>query len=59
MKKLITLVAVFVITLTNAQIAKYKAADFNLSADVTKYEEQEFYYDAGQNKYQMTNKRTI
>jgi hypothetical protein len=59
MKKLITLVAVLVIGIANAQIAKYKASDFNLSADVTKYEEKEFYYDFGLNKYKLSNTRTI
>ena len=59
MKKLITIIAVLVINFTNAQIAKYKASDFNLSADVTKYEEKEFYYDFGLNKYQLSNTRTI
>ena len=39
MKKLITIIAVLVVSFTNAQIVKYKASDFNLSADVTKYEE--------------------
>jgi len=59
MKKLIALIAVLVINFTNAQIAKYKASDFNLSADVTKYEEKEFYYDLGLNKYKLSNTRTI
>jgi YD repeat-containing protein len=59
MKKIITIVALLVIGFTNAQIAKYKASDFNLSADVTKYEDQEFYYDFGLNKYQLSNARTI
>ena len=59
MKKLITIIAVLVIHFTNAQIAKYKASDFNLSADVTKYEEKEFYYDFGLNKYKLSNTRTI
>ena len=59
MKKLITIIAVLVIHFTNAQIAKYKASDFNLSTDVTKYEEKEFYYDFGINKYKLSNTRTI
>lgn len=59
MKKLITIIAVLVIGFTNAQIVKYKAADFKLSSDVTKYETQEFYFDAAQNKYQMCSKKTI
>jgi hypothetical protein len=59
MKKIITIVALLVISFTNAQIAKYKAADFNLTSDVTKYETQEFYFDADQNKYQMCSKKTI
>ncbi|TDR23988.1 hypothetical protein [Flavobacterium cheniae] len=59
MKKIITLIAVLVINFTNAQIAKYKASDFNLSADVTKYEEKEFYFDFGLNKYKLSNTRTI
>lgn len=59
MKKIITLIAVLVINFTNAQIAKYKASDFNLSTDVTKYEEKEFYYDFGINKYKLSNTRTI
>lgn len=59
MKKLITIIAVLVIHFTNAQIAKYKASDFNLSSDVTKYEEKEFYYDFGLNKYQLSSERTI
>ncbi len=59
MKKIITLIAVLVIGFTNAQIVKYKAADFKLSSDVTKYETQEFYFDAAQNKYQMCSKKTI
>ena len=59
MKKIITLIAVLVINFTNAQIVKYKASDFNLSADVTKYEEKEFYYDFGLNKYKLSNTRTI
>lgn len=59
MKKLITIIAVLVIHFTNAQIVKYKAADFKLSSDVTKYETQEFYFDAAQNKYQMCSKKTI
>lgn len=59
MKKIIILIAVLVINFTNAQIAKYKASDFNLSADVTKYEEKEFYYDFGLNKYKLSNTRTI
>ena len=59
MKKLITLVAVLAVGIANAQIAKYKASDFNLSSDVTKYEEKEFYYDFGLNKYQLSNTRII
>ncbi|RAK24158.1 hypothetical protein B0I03_1027 [Flavobacterium aquaticum] len=59
MKKIITLIAVLVINFTNAQIAKHKASDYNLSADVTKYEEKEFYYDFGLNKYKLSNTRTI
>jgi YD repeat-containing protein len=59
MKKIITIVALLVLGFTNAQIAKYKASDFNLSADVTKYEDQEFYFDSGLNKYQLSNARTI
>ena len=59
MKKIITIIAVLVIHFTNAQIAKYKASDFNLSTDVTKYEEKEFYYDFGLNKYKLSNTRTI
>lgn len=59
MKKLITIIAVLVTGFTNAQIAKYKASDYNLTSDVTKYETQEFYFDAAQNKYQMCSKKTI
>ncbi len=59
MKKLITIIALLVIHFTNAQIANYKATDFNLSADVTKYEEKEFYFDLGLNKYQLASERTI
>jgi len=59
MKKLITIIAVLVMSFTNAQIAKYKASDFNLSVDVTKYEEKEFYYDFELNKYKLSNTRTI
>lgn len=59
MKKIITIVALLVIGFTNAQIAKYKASDFNLSADVTKYEDQEFYYEFGLKKYQLASTRTI
>ena len=36
MKKLITIIAVLVMSFTNAQIAKYKASDYNLTSDVTK-----------------------
>lgn len=59
MKKIITLIAILVIGFTNAQIAKYKASDFNLTSDVTKYETQEFFFDVTQNKYQMCSKKTI
>ena len=59
MKKIITIIAILVIHFTNAQIANYKATDFNLSADVTKYEEKEFYFDAGLNKYQLASERII
>jgi hypothetical protein len=59
MKKIITLITVFVIGFTNAQIAKYKAADFQLTSDVTKYETQEFFFDSAQNKFQMCSKKTI
>ena len=45
MKKIITIIAVLVVSFTNAQIAKYKASDFNLTSDVTKYEEKEFYFE--------------
>lgn len=59
MKNIITLIAVFVASFTTAQIEKYKASDFKLTSDVTKYEEQEFYYDLGQKKYQLSNTRVI
>lgn len=59
MKKIITIIAILVIHFTNAQIANYKATDFNLSAHVTKYEEKEFYFDAGLNKYQLASERII
>ena len=59
MKNIITLIAVFVASFTTAQIEKYKASDFKLSSDVTKYEEQEFYYEFGLKKYQLASTRTI
>ncbi len=59
MKNIFTLLAVLFVGFANAQIAKYKAADFNLTSDVTKYETQEFYFDVAQNKYQMCSKKTI
>ncbi|GEM_PF-1155220 len=59
MKKLSTIIAVLAIGIANAQIAKYKASDFNLSTDVTKYEEKEFYYDFELNKYKLSTSRTI
>ena len=58
MKKILIL-ALLTTFFTNAQIVKYKAADYKLSADVTKYEEKEFYYDFGLKKYQLSNVRTI
>ncbi len=58
MKKILIL-ALLTAFFTNAQIVKYKAADYKLSADVTKYEEKEFYYDFGLKKYQLSNLRTI
>lgn len=58
MKKII-LLALLVTGFTNAQIAKYKASDFNVTADVAKYEMQEFYFDANLNKYKMANKKVI
>lgn len=58
MKKILIL-ALLTAFFTNAQIVKYKAADYKLSADVTKYEEKEFYYDFGLKKYQLSNVRTI
>lgn len=57
MKKILIL-ALLTTFFANAQIVKYKAADYKLSSDVTKYEEQEFYYDAAQKKYQLSSKRT-
>ena len=54
MKKIITIIAVLVVSFTNAQIAKYKASDFNLTSDVTKYEEKEFYFDFELNKYKLS-----
>lgn len=59
MKNIFTLLAVLFVGFSNAQIAKYKAIDNNLTSDVTKYETQEFYFDAAQNKYQMCSKKTI
>ena len=57
MKKILIL-ALLTTFFANAQIVKYKAADYKLSSDVTKYEEQEFYYDVAQKKYQLSSKRT-
>lgn len=51
--------AVLVIGFANAQIVKFKAADFKLSSDVSKYEEHEYYFEFGLNKYQLLNSRTI
>ncbi len=57
MKKILIL-ALLTTFFANAQVVKYKAADYKLSSDVTKYEEQEFYYDTAQKKYQLSSKRT-
>ena len=53
------IIALLAASFTNAQIAKYKASDFNVTADVAKYEMQEFYFDANLNKYKMANKKVI
>lgn len=59
MKKIITLIVVLVVSIADAQITKYRNSDFNLSSDVIKYEEKEFYFDFGLKKYQLSSERTI
>lgn len=57
--KNIFFLAVLVSIFSSAQIVKHKAADFKLSPEVTKYEEQEFYYEFGLKKYQLASTRTV
>jgi hypothetical protein len=57
--KNIFFLAVLISFFSSAQIVKHKAADFKLSSEVTKYEEQEFYYEFGLKKYQLASTRTI
>jgi hypothetical protein len=57
--KNIFFLAVLVSFFSSAQIVKHKAADFKLAPEITKYEEQEFYYEFGLKKYQLASTRTI
>ncbi|OGS72466.1 MAG: hypothetical protein A3G95_01475 [Flavobacteria bacterium RIFCSPLOWO2_12_FULL_31_7] len=57
--KNIFFLAVLVSIFSSAQIVKHTAADFKLSPEVTKYEEQEFYYEFGLKKYQLASTRTV
>lgn len=58
MKKIL-LLALLVSNVSFAQIAKYKAANFKLTSDVTLYEDNEYAYDTTANKYQLKSKRSI
>ena len=58
MKKIL-LLALLVSNVSFAQIAKYKAANFKLTSDVTLYEDNEYAYDTIANKYQLKSKRSI
>lgn len=57
--KNIFFLALLLSVFSSAQIVEHKAADFKLSPDVAKYEEQEFYYELGLKKYQLARTRTI
>lgn len=58
MKKIL-LLALLVSNVSFAQIAKYKAADFKLTSDVTLYEDNEYTFDTTANKYQLKSKRIV
>ena len=59
MKKLITLITVFVIGFANAQIEKYKASDYSLSNDVKNYNTFTYKYDVELGKYKTVEKHIL